>query len=159
MIRDVLAASWLGEQLFAQLGLHRAVTCLEDPRDRSNIIAESWRAERPVDAAVALGLAGASAFALANGIRRGRWLEAASGACGLGAVGAHAASIAAGKAVGRAAIETGFTPSDETPEHAQRAQRALRVLAPLGIGLAVASIGLSFAARATCTGRLGALSP
>ena len=152
-VRDLFTASWLGEQMFAHAGLHRAVSVLEDPRERSKLIGEAWRSERPFGRAIELGLAGSSLYDLVRDARRGRWIDLAASVCGLAAVGTAIGSEIAGLTIGHAdrpndtAIETGFTPHDETPRAARRAQGFLKVLAPVGLGLAVASIALSIVSR------------
>jgi hypothetical protein len=152
-VRDLFAAGWLGEQMFAQLGLHRAVGVLQDPSDRTRVIAESWRSERPYGVALGLGLAGASIVGLARGLDRQSRLDVAASGCALGAVAASLACMEAGRVVSHAApndgtpIRTGFAPMERTPPRARRAQRVLNVLAPVGMLLGAASIGFSIAAR------------
>lgn len=151
-VRDLFTAGWLGEQAFAQLGLHRAVSVLSDPRERSKVIGESWRAERPFGRAIEVGLAGAALFDLVRGVRRGRWFDLAASACALAAVGTAIGNELSGRAIDRAEdhetpIEDAFTSHADTPPAARTAQRVLRVLAPLGLGLAAASIALSFVSR------------
>ncbi len=150
--RDLFAAGWLGEQLFAQAGLHRAVSVLDDPRERSKVIRAAWRAERPFGRAIELGLGAASLAMLVIDARRGRWLDVAASACGLAAVATAVGSEVSGSTIGRAdadgtPIETAFTAHADTPDAARRAQSVLKVLAPVGLGLAVASLALSVCSR------------
>lgn len=161
--RDLLTAGWLGEQMFAQLGLHRAVSVLDDPGDRTRVIARSWRVERPYHMAVALGLAGVSLAQIVRDRQRrsllrrdagpAAALDVAASACALGAVASSLGCAIAGRVVShampdaRTPIATGFAPVAATPRSARAAQKVLRVLAPIGMGLALSSLGLSIAAR------------
>lgn len=154
-VRDLFAAGWVGEQVFAQLGLHRAVDVLDDPRQRTRVIGAAWKSERPVGALLAGGLGAAAALELAASARQRDWLDFAASLCALGAVKASVACALAGNAIANASgngetpIATGFSPREDTPRAARRAQRLLSIFAPIGIGLALTSIGLSIAARAT----------
>jgi hypothetical protein len=150
--RDLFAAGWLGEQVFAHLGLHRAVDVVSDPRERTRVIGEAWNKERPVGALLLGGLVASAAVELAAAARRRDWLELAASICALGAVGASVGCAISGAAIsghGETPIATGFTPRHDTPRRARRAQRLLSVFAPIGIALGAASIGLSIAARKT----------
>jgi hypothetical protein len=153
-VRDLLAAGWLGEQTFAQLGLHRAVSVLQDPGERTKVIAQAWKIERPVSATLGIALGAVSLLGIVRAGRRERsGLDRAASACALGAVVTGFACAVAGKVVGHAVadhetpIATGFTPNEDTPARARAAQRTLRILAPIGMVLGVASIGLSVAGR------------
>jgi hypothetical protein len=154
-VRDLLTAGWLGEQLFAQLGLHRAVSVLRDPGERTRVISAAWKAERPFGATVGGALALTALEGLVSGPRdrKKNRLDRAASALALGACAASVGSALAGQRIaasghGETPIETGFSPDAETPSGARNAQKMLRVLAPIGMALGVASIGLSLASRA-----------
>jgi hypothetical protein len=151
-VRDLFAAGWLGEQAFAQLGLHRAVSVLEDPGERTKVIGAAWRAERPFGRAIQLGLAGTSLVELVRDVKRGKVFDIAASACALGALAAAIGCEVAGSSIGRAQsgrtpIASAFSSHDATPASARKAQSALKVLVTVGLALGAASIGLSIASR------------
>jgi hypothetical protein len=147
-VRDLFAAGWLGEQAFAHLGLHRAVSVLADPRERSKVIGQSWKSERPFGRAIEVGLASVALVDLVRDARKGRWFDLAASACALGAVGTAIASEISGSRIGSSTpIETAFTPHSDAPRSARTAQTALKFLAPIGLGFAAASIALSIVSR------------
>lgn len=136
-LHDVGIATWFGGTLMGAIGLNGAANAAEDPRERARIVNAGWARWTPVNlAAIGSYVTGGTLLTIGNKGRvasqRGVLKNALiMGGLALGAMAATAYSRVLGQRVIDAQdppIDSGTTPTDETPPDVEKAQRQLKVL-------------------------------
>jgi hypothetical protein len=136
-MHDLGLGAWFGGSLMGALAIERAAAAASDPQERIQIVNEAWRSWQPVQAA-AIG-----AFALGGVLitigNRGR-LGAQRGVGRTSLIKTAVAAVTVGATMyarrlgsqlseyDDVPVESGNTPSEETPEEVASIQRRLKVV-------------------------------
>lgn len=136
-LHDVGLAAWFGGSLMGAVGLNAAAGVADDPKQRGRVANAGWDAWTPVNAAaIGAHLAGAAGLLAANRDRVAHQPGVGSSSAvktaltGV-ALALTAYSRVAGKKVsdaGDVPVESGTSPSAQTPSTVAKAQDQLRLL-------------------------------
>ncbi len=151
VMHDLAEATWFGGHLFGIVALNTGVRAAHDQRERGAVLNQSWANFAPLSVASAATMAATWTAIRLNNAHLSRdksvalarvhdWLTVAALVSTLTS-GVLNRIIAHEDPAGRVPVEGGTTPSEQTPETAARALRAMRIaaVAELLIGGALVS--------------------